>query len=222
MRRAIVTGTATVSGVVLLLGLKPHSSTPIAAKGADNNFTITQSDPQSGAQPGGGSTPSPSPSSSSSSGSGSSAGTSSGTNSGSNTSGTSGTSGSSGSSGSSGTASQPSAAPSTSAAPKPAAPSTSAAPVITTKTVTGNVANTRYGPVQLAVTFTGKKITRIQVLQYPTGSSRDQEINSSAIPQLNQQAMSAQSANIDGVSGATYTSQGYQQSLQSAIDKAGV
>jgi uncharacterized protein with FMN-binding domain len=90
------------------------------------------------------------------------------------------------------------------------------------KTVTGAVADTRYGPVQLAVTFSGKKITKIQVLQYPTESGRDQEINSYAIPQLNQQAMAAQSANIDGVSGATYTSQGYQQSLQSAIDKAGV
>ena len=76
--------------------------------------------------------------------------------------------------------------------------------------------------MQLAVTFSGKKITKIQVLQYPTESGRDQEINSYAIPQLNQQAMNAQSANIDGVSGATYTSQGYQQSLQSAIDKAGV
>lgn len=75
--------------------------------------------------------------------------------------------------------------------------------------------------MQVEVTFSGKKITRIQVLEYPTETGRDQEINSYAIPQLNQQAMSAQSANIDGVSGATYTSEGYQQSLQSAIDKAG-
>jgi uncharacterized protein with FMN-binding domain len=185
MRRAIVTGTATVSGVVLLLGLKPHSNTPLAAKGA-NNFTITQSGAQSGdAQPG--------------SGAGST-----------NASGSSGSAGSGSSQPGSGTSSAPAAAPS----------SKSAGPAAV-KTVTGAAADTRYGPVQLAVTFSGKKITKIQVLEYPTESGRDQEINSYAIPQLNQQAMSAQSANIDGVSGATYTSEGYQQSLQSAIDKAG-
>lgn len=190
MRRAIVTGTATVSGVVLLLGLKPHSNTPLAAKGA-NNFTITQSGAQSGdAQPG--------------SGAGST-----------NSSGSSGSTGSAGSTGSS----QPGSA--TSSAPSAAPSSTSAAPATGPKTVTGDAADTRYGPVQLAVTFSGKKITKIQVLEYPTETGRDQEINSYAIPQLNQQAMSAQSANIDGVSGATYTSEGYQQSLQSAIDKAG-
>lgn len=197
MRRAIVTGTATVSGVVLLLGLKPHSDTPLASKGTANNFTINQSD-AAGNQPS-------APSSSGASGS-------------------SGTSPQSGSAPS--TSSPPSSAPSSakSSAPSsaPAAPKSSApAPAATTKTVTGDAADTRYGPVQLAVTFNGKKITQIQVLEYPTETGRDQEINSYAIPQLNQQAMSAQSANIDGVSGATYTSQGYQQSLQSAIDKAG-
>jgi len=196
MRRAIVTGTATVSGVVLLLGLKPHSNTPLAARGVTNNFTITQSGGSGGS---GGSQPS---------------------------------SGSSGSSSTSGSASQPGSAPSSSgssgssaqsaqSAPKSGASSSSAAPASTTKTITGDAADTRYGPVQLSVTFSGKKITQIQVLQYPTETGRDQEINSYAIPQLNQQAMSAQSANIDGVSGATYTSEGYQQSLQSAIDKAG-
>ena len=199
MRRAIVTGTATFSGVVLLLGLKPHSQTPLAAKGADNNFTITQPDAAGGgsggsSSPGSSSQPSSAPSSSSGSSSGSS------------------------SSGGSGSAPSTSSSPS---APKSAAPSSSAAPASTTKTITGDAAQTRYGPVQVAVTFSGKKITRIQVLQYPTESGRDQEINSYAIPQLNQQAMNAQSANIDGVSGATYTSEGYQQSLQSAIDKAG-
>ncbi|MBS2549906.1 FMN-binding protein [Catenulispora sp. NL8] len=198
MRRAIVTGTATVSGVVLLLGLKPHSDTPLAAKGANNNFTITQSGAQGGGQP------SSAPSSSSASGSSGSSGSS----------GTSGSSGSSGTSGSSsGSSSQPGSAPSSSAS--------GSAPATGSKTVTGDAADTRYGPVQLAVTFSGKKITQIQVLEYPTETGRDQEINTYAIPQLNQEAMSAQSANIDGVSGATYTSEGYQQSLQSAIDKAG-
>jgi uncharacterized protein with FMN-binding domain len=196
MRRAIVTGTATVSGVVLLLGLKPHSDTPLAGKGTANNFTINQSD-AAGNQPS-------APSSSGASGSGSSP-----------------QSGSAPSA-SSPPSSAPSSAKSSAPSSAPAAPKSSApAPAATTKTVTGNAADTRYGPVQLAVTFSGKKITQIQVLEYPTESGRDQEINSYAIPQLNQQAMSAQSANIDGVSGATYTSQGYQQSLQSAIDKAG-
>jgi uncharacterized protein with FMN-binding domain len=199
MRRAIVTGTATVSGVVLLLGLKPHSSTPLAAKGADNTFTITQSGAGSGgAQPGSGASSSDS-------------------------SGSSGSSNSSGSSGSSGSSAPSSgSAPSYAPSSAPTAPSSkSAAPPPSTKTVTGDAADTRYGPVQVAVTFSGKKITRIQVVEYPTETGRDQQINSYAIPQLNQQAMSAQSANIDGVSGATYTSEGYQQSLQSAIDKAG-
>ena len=62
------------------------------------------------------------------------------------------------------------------------------------------------------------KITNATAVTYPQDNPRDQEINSYAIPQLNQEAMSAQSANIDVVSGATYTSQGYQQSLQSALD----
>jgi uncharacterized protein with FMN-binding domain len=202
MRRAIVTGTATVSGVVLLLGLKPHSTAPLAAKGSDNKFTITQSDAagsqgSQGSQPSTGSSqPGSAPSSSSSSAPSSSAPSSS---------------------------APSSSAPSTSAAPKSGTSSTSAAPppASAAKTITGDAAQTRYGPVQLAVTFSGKKITQIQVLEYPTETGRDQEINSYAIPQLNQQAMSAQSANIDGVSGATYTSEGYQQSLQSAIDKAG-
>jgi uncharacterized protein with FMN-binding domain len=87
--------------------------------------------------------------------------------------------------------------------------------------VTGDAADTRYGPVQLRVTFSGKKISKIDVLQYPTESGRDQEINSVALPILNQEAITAQSAQIDVVSGATYTTDGYTQSLQSAIDKAG-
>lgn len=59
------------------------------------------------------------------------------------------------------------------------------------------------------------------MLEYPTDSPRDQEINSYALPELNQEAISAQSAKIDVVSGATYSSDGYMQSLQSALDKAG-
>jgi uncharacterized protein with FMN-binding domain len=111
-------------------------------------------------------------------------------------------------------------APSASATPQ-AGSSSGSASSSSTRTITGDAANTRYGPVQVAVTFNGKKITKIDVVEYPTESGRDREINSYAIPQLNQEAMAAQSANIDGVSGATYTAEGYVRSLQSAIDKAG-
>ena len=60
------------------------------------------------------------------------------------------------------------------------------------------------------------------MLQYPTGNGTDQQINSYALPILIQETMDAQSANIDMVSGATVTSDGYLQSLQSALDQAGL
>jgi uncharacterized protein with FMN-binding domain len=79
---------------------------------------------------------------------------------------------------------------------------------------------TRYGNVQVEITVAGGKITKADVLQVPWESGRDQEINSSAVPVLNSEAVQTQSSNIDMVSGATFTSQGYIQSLQSAIDQA--
>jgi uncharacterized protein with FMN-binding domain len=88
-----------------------------------------------------------------------------------------------------------------------------------TKTVTGDEADTRYGPVQVKVTAVNGKITSVDAVEYPQTEPRDQEINSFAIPQLNQEALAAGNANIDVVSGATYTSDGYAQSLQSALDK---
>ncbi|MEU2630788.1 MULTISPECIES: FMN-binding protein [Kitasatospora] len=90
-----------------------------------------------------------------------------------------------------------------------------------TRTVTGDAANTRYGPVQVKVTLDGSRITNVDVVQYPSNDHRDQEINSYALPLLNQEAIAAQSARIDVVSGATFTSDGYTRSLQSALDKAG-
>jgi len=60
----------------------------------------------------------------------------------------------------------------------------------------------------------------VRVLQRPTGSSRDDQINGYALPELRQQALQAQSARIDGVSGATVTSDGYRESLQAALDAA--
>ncbi|GHD49289.1 hypothetical protein GCM10010317_027850 [Streptomyces mirabilis] len=91
-----------------------------------------------------------------------------------------------------------------------------------TKTVTGDTVQTRWGPVQVRVTLKNGKITDVTAVSYPTDNPRDQEINSYAIPQLRREALAAQSAQIDSVSGASYTSDGYKQSLQSALDSAGL
>jgi uncharacterized protein with FMN-binding domain len=88
--------------------------------------------------------------------------------------------------------------------------------------VTGDVAQTRWGPVQVAVSVAGGKVTDVQVVEYPNSNPRDAEINSYALPILIDETKSAQSADIDMVSGATVTSEGYIQSLQSALDQAGV
>ncbi|MFC4467382.1 FMN-binding protein [Streptomyces xiangluensis] len=87
------------------------------------------------------------------------------------------------------------------------------------QTVTGDVATTEYGPVQVRVTMSGGKITKSEAVQKPTGGRSDQ-ISGNSIPKLNQAAVTAGSADIDAVSGATYTSAGYKKSLQSALDKA--
>ena len=92
----------------------------------------------------------------------------------------------------------------------------------TAKTVTGEAWPTIYGPVQVQVTVSGGKVTAVTATEYPKETPRDYQINSYAIPQLNSEATAAGSASIDSVSGATYTSQGYIGSLQSALDKAGL
>jgi uncharacterized protein with FMN-binding domain len=89
-------------------------------------------------------------------------------------------------------------------------------------TVTGTIAETRWGPVQVRLTLAAGKITAVDVLQYPDGNNRDREINDDALPVLVQETISAQNADIDMVSGATVTSTGYVQSLQSALDQAGL
>ena len=164
MRRIIISSAATISGVVLLLSLKPHSTA------TTSSASISTGSFQSSSSTTGGTSASPSPSASSSSSS-----TSSG--SGSSTS---------------------------------------------TRTFTGTAAQTRFGPVQVKITVKNKKITNIEVVEYPSDNPKDQQINSYALPVLNQEAISAQSAQIDSVSGATYTSDGYVSSLQSAIDQAGL
>ncbi|MCD9879342.1 FMN-binding protein [Streptomyces guryensis] len=147
LRRIVLASAATVSGMVMLLSLKPHSTSAAALA-----------------------VPAPSSSSSASGGTG----------------------GSSGSGGS----------------------------TTVTKTVTGDTIQTRWGPVQVRITLKSGKLTEVTAVTYPTDNPRDQEINSYALPRLRSEALQAQSANIDTVSGATYTSDGYRQSLQSALDSA--
>ncbi|MEU9168327.1 FMN-binding protein [Streptomyces sp. NPDC048420] len=106
---------------------------------------------------------------------------------------------------------QPSAQPS-----QPAGGSAEAA----AKTVTGAVSQTQYGPVQVRITVSGGKITNAEAVQAPKGGTSDQK-TALSIPKLNQEAVAAGSADIDSVSGATYTSEGYKKSLQSALDQAG-
>lgn len=151
LRRIVLASAATVTGTVLLLSMKPHSTPGVAVA-----------------------VPGPS----------SSAGASAG-------SGVSSDSGGTGGSTSTGT-----------------------------RTVTGDSVDTRYGPVQVRITLENGKLTDVTAIAYPQDNPRDQEINSYAVPQLNRAALAAQSAQIDAVSGATYTSEGYQQSLQSALDSA--
>jgi len=88
------------------------------------------------------------------------------------------------------------------------------------KVLTGAVDNTSYGPMQVQVTMAGSKITGVKVLQQTNTGSLSQQIDANAIPQLTKETLAAQSARIDAVSGASYTSAGYIKSLQSALDQA--
>ncbi|MEU0338837.1 FMN-binding protein [Streptomyces bobili] len=87
-------------------------------------------------------------------------------------------------------------------------------------TFTGDAVQTDYGTVQVRITVSGGKITKAETVQAPKGGRSDQ-ITADAVPKLNQAAVAAGSADIDAVSGATYTSGGYRESLQSALDQAG-
>lgn len=108
----------------------------------------------------------------------------------------------------------------TSTTSSPSATSTPAtAPASASTVVTGITVDTRYGPIQLQVTFSGTTITAITALQTPDQDGRSVSINEQAVPILTQEALTSQSASIDTVSGATYTSEGYMRSLQSAIDQ---
>src|SRR5579859_6808840 len=85
-------------------------------------------------------------------------------------------------------------------------------------TVTGKVANTVYGPVQIELVVKSHKIVKVAVLEQPTNTIHDIQIGEFAFPKLISETLTAQNAKVDAVSGASYTSAGYIASLQSAVD----
>ena len=126
-----------------------------------------------------------------------------------------------------------SAAPATSAAPAMGAPpsttapskdsTSSSTPVTSTaagpsKTVKGSLVNTRFGDVQVELIMQGNKIVDVKSLILPTDRRRSAEISTAAEPILHDEVLQAQSAQIDLLSGATYTSDAYAQSVQGALD----
>jgi uncharacterized protein with FMN-binding domain len=117
-------------------------------------------------------------------------------------------------------ASSPAPAGSSPAASAGSSPGPAASSPQPAKTVlTGKVVQTADGPMQVQVTLVGHRITAVTVLQHTDNGTNSELIDSRAIPQLNHETLAAQSAKIDAVSGASYTSEGYIQSLQSALDK---
>lgn len=107
--------------------------------------------------------------------------------------------------------------PGTGVAPKASGPTTASG---ATRTVDGDPVDNQYGTVQVRVTLRGSAIADVTALQMPFDRDRSAYISQQAGPYLRQEALRAQSAQIDLVSGATYTSDSYAQSLQSALDKA--
>jgi uncharacterized protein with FMN-binding domain len=95
-----------------------------------------------------------------------------------------------------------------------------AQPVGMSGSFTGSVANTRYGPVQVKIVVKNGKIVDAQAVQAPSGSN--DRYTQKAVPRLREQTIAAQSANVQGVSGASFTSYGWYESLASAIAQAGL
>ena len=116
----------------------------------------------------------------------------------------------------------PGATPSKSGATSNAAPTVAPAKPVggVTGSFTGSVANTRYGPVQVKIVVKNGKIVDAQAVQAPSGSN--DRYTQKAVPVLRQQTIAAQSANVQGVSGASFTSYGWYESLVSAIAQAGL
>ena len=98
----------------------------------------------------------------------------------------------------------------------------SSGPGSSSTSVTGQTAHTQWGPVQVQLEVSKSTITHVTILQYPNGNGTDVQIANYALPQLIQDTLDSQGHDVSMVSGATYTSQGYLQSLQSALDQAGL
>lgn len=89
-----------------------------------------------------------------------------------------------------------------------------------TYTVTGDSESTPFGPVQVRIDVAGQRVVDVTALRAPKLDGHSKEITAFAVPRLRQEALAAQTAAIDTVSGATYTTVAYQESMQSALNKA--
>ena len=87
----------------------------------------------------------------------------------------------------------------------------------TAETVTGPIVTTRWGPVQVAATIAGDTLCEAHAVVWPTGERQSRQISTYAVPELDAQA-TQQGVMLDGVSGATYTTEGYRESLQQLVD----
>jgi len=115
-------------------------------------------------------------------------------------------------------ASSPTTAPAASGAGASSPPASGSAASTTDAVVNGPSVPTRRGPVQVQIHVRNGRLVDVTTLVLPDSNYRDERINAIAVPILRQEALDAQSANIDGVSGATLTSDGYAASLQAALD----
>jgi uncharacterized protein with FMN-binding domain len=127
-------------------------------------------------------------------------------------------------SGGSGASATPAASASKATSSKAASPKANAkTPASTTRSATGPQVNYSYGILSVKVTVSGKKIVNVSIASLDDGGNpRSQSIDQQSIPVLEQETIQAQNASIQGVSGASYTSQGFQQSLQSALQSLGL
>ncbi|WP_345730505.1 FMN-binding protein, partial [Cryptosporangium minutisporangium] len=104
-------------------------------------------------------------------------------------------------------------------APAGDAPAADAGPA---KTATGKLATNQYESLQVKVTVSGTKITKVEIAALNPKDKKSEQIATGALPKLQQATLDANSADVDTVSGATYTTKSYKESLQSALDEAGL
>jgi uncharacterized protein with FMN-binding domain len=116
------------------------------------------------------------------------------------------------------TSEPPPTAPPAASTPTTRPPTTTTAPATAARSAVGADIQTRFGPVQVKAVVQNGRLVDVQTVQMPTSHTRSAYISQQAAPMLRREALDAQSANIDIISGATYTSEGYAQSLQAALD----